>query len=250
MEDQDQVVDDAASSDDSGALSDTYTTQDSQASSSDDGATDVQEPTVAELQQQLDEMKASHAERDQRWIEDYRKKESEVNQLQGRLKPYEQQAQMQQEQIDEINTAFHDRAAVVGYPQAIAEQNAQQNQQAAAQMETNRIVNEAREQFIKAGKMPSDFDQFYGNRNWNSVAAFKADVELYLKADSVTKVTEQSKAELARQAEEDARRKAANKQPRGGGSPSVGGKSNDPGQSILDSMAAGKRKMSAAGDEL
>jgi hypothetical protein len=248
-EDENQVAGDAESSD-TGALGESTETQGEQASSSDDGTTGAEEPTVADLQKQIDEMKASHEERESKWGEEYRAGQSERDQLRQRLEPYERQARMAQEEVDRQNEQFHDLAAKIGYPAAIARLTAQQQDIVAAQMTKEQIINDARQKFLDAGKMPSDFDKFYNSRQWGSKEAFFHDVDLHLKAEHVTNVTAQSKEALAREADKDARRKLANTQPKGGGEPSLGGKSADRGTQILDGMANAARRQNAASSEL
>jgi hypothetical protein len=249
-EEQNQVADDAASSADAGALSETDATQASQAASSDDGATAAQEPTVEGLRRELEEHKASSAEREKKWQESYRGKESELNKVQERLAPYERAAQQQQEEVEKINDAFIARASEIGYPAAFSELTRAQQQHVEAETERRSIVDGARQKFLDAGKMPADFDKFYGSRSWANKADFLADVALHLDKEHVTKTTTASKEAMAREADEKARRDAANKQPGGGGSPSTTGASDHPGQSVLDGMATAARQMNAAQEEL
>ena len=240
-----QVEGGAESSDvgSSAALSDLSETQDSQAASSDTSATTAQEPSVAELQKQ-------HKEREARWNEGYRAKEAEIRRLQERLAPHERAAQVRQEDIDRINDAFVERAGKIGYPAAFAEMTEAQQQQVEARTQRDFLVDQARQKFVDAGLMPQDFDRFYNARYWADKDSFMSDVDLHLNKEHVTKVTGESKAELARQAEEDQRRKAANKQPKGGSGPSPSGKATDPGQAVLDGMANAARRVNAASSEL
>lgn len=248
-EETNQVLDGAETSDE-GALSDPTGTQGADAGSSDDGTTAVSEPTVADLQKQIAELQGSQKERESRWAEEYRAIQSDRDKALNRLEPFEREARMAAEEVQKQNEAFHLRADKIGYPAAIAELTQQQQDVIRAQSDKERTVDEARTKFFAAGKLPSDFNAFYNSRTWNSRDAFMSDVELHLKGDHVATVTEKSKAELARQLDEDARRKAANKQPKSGGSPSMSGKSSDPGQAVLDGMANAARRINAATDTL
>ena len=124
MENENQVDDAAASSSDDGALSDTSETQGSQAASSDDGTTTAHEPTVAELQQKIADKDKEHAAYRDKSATEFQNMQSAKDQAENRLKPYEEQARLQQEQVDKINEAFHDRAAKIGYPAAMKELSA------------------------------------------------------------------------------------------------------------------------------
>lgn len=194
-----------------------------------------------------------------------REQQSRADQLEHQLRPYAQQEAAKLKDRLSNEEWFRKRAEEVGVPTAIAEvaqaafaqEQARQFDAMAAQQQAvndNQQLAKMREAFTKAGKGDADLQQFLAVNNGFAglpYATIDMVTATYLAGEHAHKVTSEAQEQMVRRAEEEARRKVANTQPRAGASPGKGpGTAKSGGDMALEGMAAAKAKMDTAGSLL